>query len=194
MNKIRKTYSAVVSTAAVVAAAVAAFFFGVAAFLVAAFLVAAAFFAGAGLGGPLVIRPDFVLPITFSVSTTAGACSERVSNQNSDIDRRITYTRGGFALASGVCLGFRCGSFLCRSCFLWLSGFGRCLLWRTAFLGSSGLSSAILLEGVSQCILIQRGVASNVPWRRQVSSPRKQQALRFPSLPASQYRRGLTAS
>lgn len=149
MNKIRKTYSAVVSTAAVVAAA-AAFFFGVAAFLVAAFLVAAAFFAGAGLGGPLVIRPDFVLPITFSVSTTAGAYSERVSNRNSDIDRRFTYTRGGFALASGVRLGFRCGSFLCRGCFLWLSGFGRCLLWRTAFLGSGGLSSTILLEGVSQ--------------------------------------------
>lgn len=71
-NKNRESYAAAGSGAA----ATTAFFFGVAAFLVTAFLVPAAFFAGAGLAGPLVIRPDLVLPMTFSWSTTAGAYSK----------------------------------------------------------------------------------------------------------------------
>ena len=75
----RNPYAAATSAVAGVV-----FFFGVVVFLVAAFLVPAAFFADAGLAGPLVIRPDLVLPSTFSWSTTAGAYSKRVSSQDND--------------------------------------------------------------------------------------------------------------
>lgn len=145
----RISYAAASSEVAAAGAATA-FFLGVAAFLVVAFLVAAAFFAGVGLAGPLVIRPDLVLPRTFSWSTTAGACSEKVSNQNNDFYRMITYARRGLALAGSVCLGFGYGGFLCSGCFLGLGGFGRCLLGRSAFLWSGSLNSTVLLESVSQ--------------------------------------------
>lgn len=55
-------------------------FLGVAVFLAGVFFTAAFLGGAVDFAGPFVMRPDLVLPSTFSVSTIAGAYSKNISH------------------------------------------------------------------------------------------------------------------
>lgn len=94
----------------------AAFFFGVAVFLAVAFF-GPAFLTGAvDFAGPLVIRPDLVLPSTFSVSTIAGACNQYQSGSHQE--NKSGHTAAGvLRLLAVLALGFGATAFFAAGTF-----------------------------------------------------------------------------
>ena len=96
-----------------------------------------------GLAGPLVIRPDLVLPSTFSCSTTAGACSERSVNGVACTIQGL-HTAGVLRLLAVFALGLEAAAFLAAGAFLVSGALVAVFLGAPRFLGVAALEVASL--------------------------------------------------
>lgn len=149
-----------------------AFFLGVAAFLGVVVFFVVAFLAGAaGLAGPLVTRPDLVLPSTFSTSTTAGAWWMVSHGINVILERYLT-AAGVLRLVAVLALAFGVVVFLVLVAFLGAAvALAGVFFGAAAFFVAAGALGVVVFFGkhVSECagdVICSWNHGDYTPWEQ----------------------------